>query len=539
MLLKRNTFPYLLFFLVIVSSCQSDRTSIKLEQFKNTYVAHTMLSNANDVAIVATVVADSLDVPWEITWGPDGWIWFTEQKGRVYRLNPETGEKQELLTITDLIYQKSRGLSGMILHPDFEANPYVYLIYQYYPKDSVTSSKVVRYRFEAGTLKNPFILLENIPGATYHNGARLMITPDLKLLVTTGDAGNVNNSQNTNNLSGKILRINLDGSIPADNPFPDNPVWSWGHRNAQGLVWADNGKIYSSEHGADNDDELNPIYKGRNYGWPDVMGYCDLPSEKTYCADSNIVEPLIAWSPTIAPSGLTYYHHSAIPEWDNSLILGSLKDQTLRVLQLNEAGDEIISEKELFRNRFGRIRDVCVSPDGAVYLSTSNLDWHPKHFSNVYENLPLDAGDQIIRLTKAGEDQLAWLKTLPEQEKSILQDTLLAAVSEELETPGATIYNQYCSGCHQLDGQGIAGLYPPLAQSEWVLEDKERLLDVLLNGLYGPIKVRGKSYDHQMPPYRFLSDQQLADVLTYIRQSFGNNADPVAPEEISAARTAL
>lgn len=523
---------------LINAGCKTDDSG-ELDRLKSRYLSHTILTGPDSGVIVASVVADSLDVPWEITWGPDGWLWFTEQKGHVSRLNPETGERQLLLKVTDLVYQRSRGLSSLVLHPDFETAPYVYLIYQYYPSDSVTNSKVVRYTYKDGALSEPFNVLENIPGATYHNGARLTITPDRKLMITTGDAGNTSNSQKTNDLSGKILRINLDGSIPEDNPFPGNPVWTWGHRNAQGLVWAENGKTYISEHGADNDDEVNLIRKGRNYGWPDVMGYCDLPSEKLYCSDSVIVEPLMAWSPVIAPSGLAYYNHTSIPEWQNSLILGSLKDQTLRILQLNKPGDSIVSVKEVFPKAFGRIRDVCVSHQGDIFISTSNQDWHPKHFSILYDSFPRPNDDMIIRLSKATQHQLAWLKNLPKYEKSSRMDSVRLASMETIESPGAALYNQYCSGCHQKDGTGIEGVYPPLAQSEWVLEDEERLIGIMLNGLYGPVIVKGKTYDQQMPPYRFLSDQQLADVLTYIRQSFGNDAEAIRPDKIGNARSAL
>jgi glucose/arabinose dehydrogenase len=175
--------------------------------------------------------------------------------------------------------------------------------------------RIVRYEYSDGQLTDEFILLDNIQGNTTHDGCRMIILPDQTLLFSTGDAQNQPAAQNLEHLSGKFLRLHLDGSIPDDNPFPANPVYSLGHRNAQGLYLASNGIIYSSEHGPSTDDELNIIEPGRNYGWPDVHGFCDLPAEITFCDENNVKEPLEAWTPTIATSDIVYYDHDAIPEW--------------------------------------------------------------------------------------------------------------------------------------------------------------------------------------------------------------------------------
>lgn len=527
-----------LFLLISIAACQPGNSSEDIAQFKGKYLAHAYLPEDPDsAAVVATVVADSLEVPWELTWGPDGWIWFTEQKGSLSRLHPETGAQEVLLQLKDLVHQKSRGLFGLALHPDFHSQPHVYLAYTYLQPDSATNLRVVRYTYGEDTLQSPFTILENIPGETYHNGSRLMISPDHKLFITTGDAGNMPAAQDINSLSGKVLRLNLDGSIPEDNPFKGNPVWTSGHRNPQGLTYAGNGRMYISDHGPDNDDEVNLLLKGRNYGWPDVMGYCDLPSEMDYYADSNIVAPLVAWSPVIAPTGLDYYSNTAISEWNNSLVMGSLKNQTLRVLHLNDGGAEIDYIEEWFPETFGRIRAVCVSPDGDVYVSTSNKDWHPRHFPEMYKEVPRKDDDKIIKLSKAKPHQLAWLRSLPGAVQVSRQAPETGRQADEMLLSGEAIYQQYCSGCHQMDGQGVENLYPPLAGTEWVTGDKKRLMQVVLQGLSGPIEVKGKVYDQQMPAYRFLSDEQLSEVLSYIRQHFGNEAAPIGPEELAAARS--
>jgi aldose sugar dehydrogenase len=176
--------------------------------------------------------------------------------------------------------------------------------------------------------------------------------------------------------------MNLDGSVPADNPIPGSPVWSWGHRNAQGLVFVGN-TLFSSEHGATTDDEINIIEKGRNYGWPEVEGFCDEADERSFCNGNNIKEPLKAWTPTVAFAGMDYYNADNIPEWKNCLLVTTLKNRRLYVMKLNEARDKIENVSEYFKDYFGRLRDVCVAPDGKVYIGTTN-----------------GGGDQIIEISK-------------------------------------------------------------------------------------------------------------------------------------------
>jgi glucose/arabinose dehydrogenase len=192
-----------------------------------------------------------------------------------------------------------------------------------------------------------------------------------KLFISTGDAANTALSQNASSLNGKILRLNLDGSIPADNPVSGNAHWSTGHRNPQGLVYANN-KLYSSEHGPSNDDEINIIEKGRNYGWSTVQGFCNTSGEQTFCAANNVKEPIQAWTPTIATAGLDYYDKNLIPQWKNSLLMATLKDATLYQLQLDNNHSTVSATNEFFSGKYGRLRDICISPDGKVYLCTSN-----------------------------------------------------------------------------------------------------------------------------------------------------------------------
>ncbi len=325
--------------------------------------------------IDTNTIATDLDTPWEILWGPDDMIWITEREGRVSRIDPETGNKEVLLEITDIVSESEEsGMLGMVLHPNFmhPDSQFVYLVYTY--SSGGTVERLVRYTFDSDTLRDELILLDGIPASYYHIGSRVIILPDRTILMSTGDAGSGSFALDTNRLQGKFLRINLDGSVPDDNPIPGSYVWSLGHRNPQGLVRAPSGIIYSSEHGPADNDEVNIIVKEGNYGWPEVHGFCDLPDEQTYCTANNAVEPIAAWTPTLAVCGIDFYDHYAIPEWQNSILLVTLKEDDLRVLKLNASGDTIVSEDTYFNNYFGRLRDVCVSPDGKIYLATSNQD---------------------------------------------------------------------------------------------------------------------------------------------------------------------
>ena len=332
-------------------------------------------NNPSDTAPGAVELKDSilvqnLNYPWEILWGPDGFIWMTERWGRISRVNPSTGIVLPLLTVTEVQANNEGGMLGMVLHPDFSVNPHVFVAYNYNQAGNY-KEKIIRFTYTGTTLINPITILDNISASSIHNGCRMIITPDLKLFITTGDAANQSLPQSTTSVNGKILRLNLDGTVPADNPIPGNPVWSYGHRNAQGLVLA-NGILYSSEHGPGTDDEINIIEKGKNYGWPTVNGYCDLGSEQNFCTANNVKEPITAWTPTIAACGLDYYNNDLIPQWKNSLLLVALKNARIYQMKLDDAKTKILGSNEYYTGKYGRLRDICISPDGKVFFCTSN-----------------------------------------------------------------------------------------------------------------------------------------------------------------------
>lgn len=502
-----------------------------------------------DTLVEITEIATVPGVPWELTMAPDGWLWFTELAGTVTRLNPDTGESRVVLTVPDVFHRKSQGLLSMVLHPRFEAEPYVYLHYVYQvPADDNRErfeSRVMRYRWNGSALAEPTVIFDAIPGATYHNGSRLVIGPDDKLYVTTGDSGR-GGTQDPAQLNGKVLRLNLDGSVPADNPWPANPVWSMGHRNGQGLVLAPNGHLYESEHGPNNDDEINLIRRGANYGWPEVAGFIDHDNEKAFAAGKDITEPLFAWTPTLGNAGLDYYGSDAIPEWKGSLLLVNLKGRALRVLGLSADGERVEGERIYFQKWLGRMRDLCVAPNGDIYLATSNTDWHPRFQPWMYPDLPtgpdrilrLRAADAATRQRLAARTDTVIVREDPEPLSLLSEDWSFPATTEDLMV-GQGVYAQHCVACHSPTGMGASDLIPPLGGTDWVTGDKNRLIHVVLAGMRGPVEVNGTTYNQEMPAFAHLPDDEIAAVLTFVRQSFGNDANAVIPGEVFEERKTL
>jgi glucose/arabinose dehydrogenase len=298
------------------------------------------------------VAAKNLIVPWDIAFLPDGDMLITERPGRLSQM----GKVKRFFPLASFPIGEG-GLLGIALHPDFAQNHWVY-IYSTIQKRGEIVNRLERYRLDKDSLTEKKIIMDDIPGAPYHDGGRIAFGPDGYLYITTGDAAEAKLAQEINSLAGKILRIRDDGSIPMDNPF-GNAVYSYGHRNSQGLTWDASGRLWSTEHGPSGweagYDELNLIKKGQNYGWPVIRGTERYPGMQTPVLQSGKE----VW----APASALY--------WDGSIFFGGLRGEALYEARINK---EPIELKEHFKGELGRIRTVVLGPDGYFYLTTSNLD---------------------------------------------------------------------------------------------------------------------------------------------------------------------
>jgi len=331
-------------------------------------LAYSLTTAAAESYQVETV-AENLEVPWGIAFAPDGRIFVTERVGnlRVIEngiLNPEP---VKILDVSGF----EGGLLGIALDPNFDENHHIYLYYTYNDFLS-TYNKLSRFTESNNQLSDEIILLDKIAGGPFHDGGRIKFGPDGLLYITTGEAGIPDRAQDLNSLGGKILRINPDGTIPDDNPFENSAVYSYGHRNPQGLDWDPvTGKLVISEHGPSGErgvahDEINVIEPGKNYGWPKVVG------DET---DPSYTSPILhTGDETWAPSGASFYNSDNIEQWENKYFIATLRGNHLRMLDLDIESNEVISSEALFQGEFGRLRDASVGPDGNLYILTSNRD---------------------------------------------------------------------------------------------------------------------------------------------------------------------
>jgi aldose sugar dehydrogenase len=344
----------------------------------------TYAQTFEEYQVIVETVAEDLEVPWAIAFSPDGRTFFTERTGKLRviedgKLNPEP------VTILNVGIVEG-GLLGLALDPNFEENHYLYLYYTYTEFLS-TYNKVVRFTEKDNKLSEELILIDKIPGAAVHDGGRIKFGHDGKLYITTGDAANSESAQDLNSLAGKILRVNSDGTIPDDNPFENSLVYSYGHRNPQGLDWDPvTGKLVVTEHGPSGErgrahDEVNVIQAGKNYGWPIVIG-----GEH----DTKYLDPIIhTGSDTWAPSGASFYTSKNIPDWSGKYFVATLRGSHLRMIDFDLEKNEVNSSEALFSNTFGRLRDASMGPDGNLYLLTSNRDGRGS---------PAENDDRILRI---------------------------------------------------------------------------------------------------------------------------------------------
>lgn len=312
-----------------------------------------------------TVLAENLNAPWSIEKINDT-FYITERPGAIVKVEDEKETRQEVSLSNDLATADEAGFMGFALAPDFEETNQAYAYYTYTDENG-QFNKVITLILEESQWREESVLLDQIPSGPYHHGGRVKIGPDDKLYITVGDALEENLAQQTDSLAGTILRMNLDGSIPEDNPFEDSYVYSYGHRNVQGMSWLSDDTMYASEHGNSANDEINLIEAGANYGWPLIEGIQEqeglVTPEFTSGSDT-----------TWAPSGMDVH--------DNKLYVAGLRGNAVFVFDL-ETGEE-----RAVLTDYGRIRDVYIEED-YLYFITNNTDGRGN---------PEDADDRLYRI---------------------------------------------------------------------------------------------------------------------------------------------
>ena len=333
-------------------------------------------------AVAAEVVAEGLEVPWALAFPPDGRILVAERTGRI-RVVLDGRLLEAPFAVLDVANVSESGLMGMALHPGFAENGHLFVCYTYWGDGGRPVNRVARLTDSGGAGVGHRVILDGIPGARNHDGCALGFGPDGKLYVTMGDAQEPERAQDLASLSGKVLRLDPDGGIPADNPFPGSPVYTYGHRNPQGLDWHPvTGELFITEHGPNSDDEINILQAGKNYGWPLALGET---------GDSRFVDPILSLTPTVALSGAAFYDGDTLPgEWDGDFIFAALRGSHLARVVLQGPDYRVVERTErLFDGKYGRLRAVAMSPDGHLYFTTSNRDGRGR---------PRPGDDKLLRL---------------------------------------------------------------------------------------------------------------------------------------------
>ena len=323
------------------------------------------------------ILAENLSHPWGIAVIDTNNIVFTELSGQLRIIENGSLKPEPIKGVPDVLFAGQGGLSGIILDPDFNSNKKIYLSFSSPNKGEKTNTlEVISAKLNSNSLEEVTSIFRASPSrrTAAHYGARMAFLDDGTLLITSGDGFNYRESaQYLDNHYGKIIRINTDGTVPADNPFisvegalPE--IWSYGHRNLQGIVVV-NGIVYENEHGPMGGDELNIAEASKNYGWPAITYGKDYSGAiiSPFTEEEGMEQPIKYWVPSIAPSGMTYYNGELFPEWKDSLFISALKPGDVRRITLE---DSKFRKEEILFEDVGRIRDIVSSPDGSLILAT-------------------------------------------------------------------------------------------------------------------------------------------------------------------------
>lgn len=321
-------------------------------------------------------LAQGLEFPWSLDFLPDGSTLITEKPGRLRILR--NGELSDPIAGVPTVYYAGQGgLLDVLVDRDFANNQTIYLSYAY-GKSSANATRLTAARLEGNQLKDVEVLFTAAPlkKRAYHYGGRLLETPDNRLMLTVGDGSKYrDDAQKLDSHLGKIIRLNKDGSVPADNPWASSDgalpeIWSMGHRNPQAIVIDNDGQIYAHEHGPKGGDEINVILPAKNYGWPVITRGVEYNGEtiSTLQSAPGMELPLVNWTPSIAPGGMTWYSGGDFKSWNGDLLVVSLKEQKVRRIELNNG--KVINETQVLADVRERMRDIRTAPDGSLYILT-------------------------------------------------------------------------------------------------------------------------------------------------------------------------
>jgi len=330
-----------------------------------------------------TEIAKGLDHPWSMAFLPDGSMLVTERAGRLRLIRRGTLLPQPISGVPAVHTGSQAGLFDVVLHPNFDQNRIVYLTYAA-GTTAANGTQVARARFDGGALVDLQVIFQAMPlkDTNNHYGGRLAFLPDGSFALTIGEGFEYREkAQDLSSDLGKIVRLNEDGSVPRDNPFIGQAsvrpeIYTWGHRNPQGLVFdAPRGLLYETEHGPRGGDEVNVIVAHKNYGWPVITYGMDYSGAyvSPYTQRPGLEQPVIYWTPSIAPSGLAMYRGDKFPAWDGDLFAGALALKHLRRIHLDARGN-VIGQEQLLSDRHWRIRDVRAPADGYLYVCTDEDD---------------------------------------------------------------------------------------------------------------------------------------------------------------------
>jgi glucose/arabinose dehydrogenase len=327
-------------------------------------------------------IAKGLDYPWALAFLPDGDLLVTERTGQIRIVSQNTVSEPLVGLPKDIYVQGQGGLLDVVLHPNYYTNRWLYLSYTV-GSDDKNALQVMRAKLSGNQLIQQQIMFTVSPfkDTPVHFAGRMTFLPDNSLLITSGDGFDYReDAQRLNNLLGKVIRINDDGSIPANNPFLSedvdslsNYVFTYGHRNAQAILYdPSRGVIFSNEHGPDGGDELNIIQAGVNYGWPVITFGNDYIGGRIspFTDYPNMQQPLIDWTPSIAPSGMAVHSGELFKALNGDLLISVLKFKEVRWVQMD--GINVVGQVSLFKELGQRIRDVRVHPDGSIYVLTDS-----------------------------------------------------------------------------------------------------------------------------------------------------------------------